>query len=105
MINKTIRWIDYNLFYNAQEIFITAVPMLTAIIPREDTTALVTRDIMEMERIVNQVSEQTSYRLRECLINYVIIHYTHSLSVFSLARSLQLILDINATFRLSAADN
>ena len=34
----------------------SAVPMLTAIIPREDTTALVVRDITEMERIVNQVS-------------------------------------------------
>ena len=30
--------------------------MLTAVIPRKDTTALVIRDIMEMERIVNQVS-------------------------------------------------
>ena len=30
--------------------------MPTAVIPREDTTALVIRDIMEMERIVNQVS-------------------------------------------------
>ena len=32
--------------------------MLTAIIPREDTTALVIRVITEMERIVNQVSWQ-----------------------------------------------
>ena len=36
----------------------SAVPMLTAVIPREDTTALVIRVIMEMERIVNQVSWQ-----------------------------------------------
>ena len=34
----------------------SAMTMLTAIIPGEDTTALVIRDIMEMERIVNQVS-------------------------------------------------
>ena len=32
--------------------------MLTAIIPREDTTVLDIRVIMEMERIVNQVSWQ-----------------------------------------------
>ena len=32
--------------------------MLTAIIPREDTAVLVIRVIMEMERIVNQVSWQ-----------------------------------------------
>ena len=109
MINITIRWTDYNLFLqtqtNAQEILTTAVPMLTVIIPREDTTALVIGDITEMERTVNQVSQQTLYRLRRCLINYVIIHYTHLLSVFSLTGSLQLILDINATFRLSVADN
>ena len=39
--------------------------MLTAIIPREDTTALVIRVIMEMERIVNQVSWQILEKFRE----------------------------------------
>ena len=34
--------------------------MLIATIPREDTTALVIRDITEMERIVSQVSYQAS---------------------------------------------
>ena len=47
---------------NAQKIHISAIPMLTAIIPREDTTAVVIRDIMEMERIANQVSQQSFYR-------------------------------------------
>ena len=39
--------------------------MLTAIIPREDTTALVIRVIMEMERIVNQVSWQILEKFRK----------------------------------------
>ena len=41
-----------------QKIPTSAVPMLTAIIPREDTAVLDIRVIMEMERIVNQVSWQ-----------------------------------------------
>ena len=44
--------------------------MLTAIIQREDTTALVIRAITEMERIVNQVSWKALYPLRK---NYVIV--------------------------------
>ena len=43
---------------------------LTAIIPREDTTALVIRDITEMERIVSQVSWKALYPLR---INYFVV--------------------------------
>ena len=39
--------------------------MLTAIIPREDTTAVVIRDIMEMERIANQVSQQSFIDLED----------------------------------------
>ena len=49
--------------------------MLTAIIPREDTPALVIRDITEMERIVNQVRWQALYQLREFLKNYVSRQY------------------------------
>ena len=47
-----------------------AMITLTAIIPREDTTALVIRDITEMERIVNQVSWKALYPLR---INYFVV--------------------------------
>ena len=54
---------------------ITTVPMLTAIIPREDTTALVIRDITEMERIVNQVRWQVLYRLGGFLKSYVSRQY------------------------------
>ena len=62
---------------NAQKIPTSAVPMLTAIIPREDTTALVIRDIIsrmtftEMERIVNQVRWPALYQLGRVLKNYV----------------------------------
>ena len=56
---------------NAQKIPTSAVPMLTAIIPREDTTANVIRDITEMERIVNQVRWQALYELGRFLKNYV----------------------------------
>ena len=44
--------------------------ILTAIIQREDTTALVIQAITEMERIVNQVSWKALYPLRK---NYVIV--------------------------------
>ena len=49
--------------------------MLTAIIPREDTTANVIRDITEMERIVNQVRWQALYELGRFLKNYVSRQY------------------------------
>ena len=49
--------------------------MLTAIIPREDTTASVIRDITEMERIVNQVRWQALYELGRFLKNYVSRQY------------------------------
>ena len=48
-----------------QKIPTSAVPMLTAVIPRVDTTALVIRVIMEMERIVNQVSWQILEKFRK----------------------------------------
>ena len=53
-----------------QKVPTRAMLTLTAIIPREDTTALVIRDITEMERIVNQVSWKALYPLRK---NYVIV--------------------------------
>ena len=60
---------------NAQKIPTSAVPMLTAIIPREDTTANVIRDITEMERIVNQVRWQALYELGRFLKNYETIPF------------------------------
>ena len=60
---------------NAQKIPTSAVPMLTAIIPREDTTANVITDITEMERIVNQVRWQALYELGRFLKNYETIPF------------------------------
>ena len=54
---------------------ITTVLMLAAILPREDTTALVIRDITEMERIVNQVRWQALYQLGRFLKSYVSRQY------------------------------
>ena len=53
----------------------TTLPMLTAIIPREDTNALVIRNITEMERIVNQVRWQALYQLGRFLKSYVSRQY------------------------------
>ena len=58
---------------NVQKMPTDAVPMPTVITPREDTTVLVIRDTMEMERIVNQVNWQASYSSVHATVCFIVI--------------------------------